>query len=136
VQDVETAQALADKAAAEVAAIEARLDGCNISAPYDGYVSELAVNQYEMPALGAPLMTIVSTAEPEIELIVPSVWLQSLVAGREFSFHIDETGQSHVGRVDRTAAVIDAVSQTVKVFASFASDEATALPGMSGTAEF
>ncbi|MGI9352460.1 MAG: efflux RND transporter periplasmic adaptor subunit, partial [Rhizobiaceae bacterium] len=57
-------------------------------------------------------------------------------SGTEFSFLVDETQQLHVGIVKRTGATIDAVSQTIKVFASFSKPAKTVMPGMSGTARF
>ncbi|MGI9350339.1 MAG: efflux RND transporter periplasmic adaptor subunit, partial [Rhizobiaceae bacterium] len=74
-QEVETARANADKSKAEVEAIEARIEGCQITAPYDGSVSELNIHKYETPAAGSPLLSIVHIHDPEIELIVPSTWL-------------------------------------------------------------
>lgn len=135
-QDLETAQALADQAAAEVAGIKGVVERCEISAPYDGSVAELSIHEHEISTAGAPLMRIVHTLEPEIELIVPSDWLPSLVMGKKFDFFVDETRRKHVGLIKRTGAVIDAVSQTVKVYASFETPQHDVLPGMSGTAEF
>ncbi|MEM7069063.1 MAG: efflux RND transporter periplasmic adaptor subunit [Pseudomonadota bacterium] len=135
-QDVETAQAIVDHAAAEVKAKEGYVAGCNIIAPYDGSIAELTIQEHEMSAIGSPLLRIVHTSKPEIELIVPSVWLRNLKPGKIFEFHVDETGQDHIGKVTRTGSVVDAVSQTVKVFASISSGKVSVLPGMSGTAKF
>ena len=135
-QEVETARAQADRAKAEVDSIEARLEGCKIVAPYDGSVSRLSIHKYEMPAAGSPLISIVDSMEPEIELIVPSNWLRNVKPGTKFTFVVDETQEEHLGIVKRTGATIDAVSQTIKVFASFSKSVSTVIPGMSGTASF
>lgn len=135
-QDVETARARVDKAAADVAAIKARIDHCKIVAPYDGRISELGIREYEMPGGGKPLLSIIENGDREIELIVPSVWLSWLKQGAEFDITIDETQKSYPGVITRTGAAVDSVSQTIKVSGRFRDTPADVLPGMSGTAKF
>ena len=135
-QDVETARARADRAAAEAEVIRARLDQCTITAPFDGSVAELGIHKHETPAAGTQLFFIVAKREPKIELIVPSTWLTWLKPGAEFKFEVDETHKTYVGVVKRLGAAVDTVSQTVKVFAKFAAPTPDILPGMSGTAQF
>ena len=135
-QDVETANAQADRAKAEMDAKKRQVEGCRIIAPYDGSVSKLNINQYETATAGDELISIVHTRDPEIELIVPSDWVDRIKAGKKFGFVVDETGQKHIGIVKRTGATVDAVSQTIKVFASFSKPVSAVMPGMSGTARF
>ncbi len=135
-QELETARAQADRAKAQVDSIEARLEGCRIVAPFDGRVSKLSVHKFEMPAAGSPLISIVDSRAPEIELIVPSTWLKKIKPGTKFGFVVDETREQHLGIVKRTGATVDAVSQTIKVFAAFSKSVSTVMPGMSGTASF
>ena len=87
-----------------------------------------------MPAEGAPIVSIVDTGDPEIELIVSSNWIKVMTAGRKFRFKVDETAETHAAIVRRTAPVVDPVSQTVKVYAQFLSPDVPVLPGMSGEA--
>lgn len=134
--DVEISRARLDKAEAEARALKARLNQCDIIAPYDGRVAELAVNLYEWPQSGKPFLKIVSRARLEIEIIVPSRWLSWLATGAELSFNVDETGRDYQAKVVRLGAAVDAVSQMVKVFAVFADPVGEVLPGMSGTAHF
>lgn len=135
-QDVQIAAALHKRASADADVISAKLTQCRVSAPFDGYVSALNINPYEMPVSGEPLVGIVHKRNPEIELIVPSNWLNWVKKGVEFHFMVDETGETYGGTVERTGAVVDAVSQTVKLFGSFDGQEIKVLPGMSGTAIF
>ena len=60
-------------------------------------------------------------------------WLRS---GTNFTFRIDETGESVTASVLRVGAAVDPVSQTVKIMARLPEGRATVLPGMSGTADF
>lgn len=135
-QEVETARAQADRAKADVDSIAVRLEGCKIVAPFDGRVTGLSIHKYEMPAAGTPMISIVNLNDPEIELIVPSTWLRIIKPGTKFSFVVDETQEQHIGIVKRTGAAVDAVSQTIKVFASFSKSVSSVMPGMSGTASF
>lgn len=135
-QDVETARARADKAAAEAEAIRAGLDRCSIVAPYDGRVAELGIHEHEMSVTGKLLFSIVAEREPEVEVIVPSAWLTWLTLGTKFRFRIDETRTTHIGVVTRLGAAVDTVSQTIKVYAKFTTSIPKILPGMSGTAAF
>jgi len=135
-QDVETARARDDRAAAEAEAIRAGLDRCRIIAPYDGRIAELGIHEHEMSVAGKPLLSIVAEGEPEVELIVPSAWLTWLTLGAKFRFRIDETRNTHIGVVTRLGAAVDTVSQTIKVYAKFETPISEILPGMSGTAKF
>lgn len=134
--DVQIALARAAKAEAEAAAIAARLKQCRLVAPYDGRVTELKINEQEMPQAGQSFMAIVDETSFEIDLIVPSRSLRELPEGRPFTFAIDDTGRSYEARVLRIGAAIDPVSQSVKVIAGFKDRDDRVLVGMSGTAKF
>lgn len=132
--DVEIAQVRADKVAAEARVLEARVSSCVILAPFDGRVADLGVHQFEIPGQGKPFIRLIDDRNLEIEMIVPSTWLNWLAAGRDFQFRVDETGNSYGARVARIGASVDPVSQTVRIVATFDSAPVDILPGMSGTA--
>lgn len=135
-QDVETARARADKARADAEAVAAQLRECKISAPYDGRVTALMVHEHEMPRAGTNLISVAAKNKLELELIVPSRWLNWLSRGRHFQYVIDETGDTYQGTVKRLGGVVDTVSQTVKIFGSLRNPTDEIIPGMSGTAIF
>ena len=134
--DVEVSRARVDKAESEARGLQARVRHCLIVAPFDGRVTELAVNEHEIPAPGKPFIGIVDETRFEIDLIVPSPWLRSLAPGATFRFAVDETGRVHEAKVLRLGAVVDPVSQTIKVIAGFSGTSDGVLAGMSGTAAF
>ncbi len=134
--DVEVSRSRVAKAEADAKGLAARLKQCSVVAPYDGRVTELRINEHEIPAGGQPFMSIVDETAFEIDLIVPSVWLRTLMPGARLSFTIDETGRSYQAAVSRIGAAVDPVSQTVKVIAEFAELDDRVLAGMSGTAKF
>ena len=134
--EVKVSKAEMQRALAQAEAIAARTKDCEILAPFDGKISELAINAFETPGPNQPLLKIVSTDSYELSLIVPSHWLAWIQPGGSFAFVVDETGVRHEAQVKRLGAEVDAVSRTVPVIAGFTSFPAPVLPGMSGTAHF
>lgn len=134
--DVEISRARVDKAEAEARSLKSRLVQCEVIAPYDGRVAELTVNQYEQPQANKPFLVIVGQSRLEIEVIVPSHWLSWLTPGTAMTFQVDETKREYTARVARIGAAVDAVSQMVKIIATFEAPVGDVLPGMSGGAHF
>ncbi len=132
--DVEVSRARADKASAEARALKSRIKQCKLSAPFDGRVVELSINEHEFPVQGRPFITLVNEANFEIDLIVPSHYLQHIQPGTSFSYRIDETGREYEAEILRVGAAVDPVSQTIKVIAKFAKPVTDVLAGMSGSA--
>lgn len=132
--DVAIAHARMQKATAEHAAMQQRLSGCRIAAPFDGVVVELGVNAHELPQPNRPLMMIVSDRHLEIEIIVPSRELPRLSTGVTFEFTVDETRRAYAAHVLRAGGAVDPVSQTAKIYATFSHVFDAVVPGMSGTA--
>lgn len=135
--DVTLAEADAERAEASVAIARFRVKQCQIKAPFSGRISELMVNQYDMPAANGTLMRIVDDQNLEIELIAPSSWLRWLKTGTAFTLTIDETEGVLQATVSQIGATVDAVSQTIKLTGVLTNAaDAGVLPGMSGTASF
>lgn len=135
--EVAVSKARMREAAALAEVQDALVQQCEVKAPYDGRVVERLINENETPGPNQPLIKIVDTSKTELELIVPSRWLVWLKAGTRFSFQVDETGQRLNAKVSRLGAVVDAVSQTIKITGEFVREQKnTVLPGMSGTATF
>ncbi len=134
--DVEISRTRVQKTEADAKALAARLKQCTIIAPYDGRMTELRINEHEIPAGGQPFMSIVDETAFEIDLIMPSSWLRTLAPGALLDFTIDETGRGYQARVARIGAAVDPVSQTVKVIAEFTKLDERVLAGMTGTAKF
>ena len=135
--DVEISRARLDKARAEVAVLERRLDDCQLAAPFDGRVVELNVRVHERTIPQRPYITLLDDSRLEIELIAPASMLAELQPGAPFAFRIDElAGRRIEARVGTIAAAVDPVSKTVKVIGAIQSPTTDILSGMSGTAQF
>ena len=134
--DLEISKARHDKAKADVALIAARMVDCEIKAPFAGVVSEVAIQRFERPQPGKPILALVSAIDLEIELIVPSEWLGWIAIGTPFRFRIEELARDVAARVVRLGGEVDAVSQTIALYAAIAEPPEALKPGMSGTADF
>ncbi|MEO0637282.1 MAG: efflux RND transporter periplasmic adaptor subunit [Pseudomonadota bacterium] len=134
--EVDIAAAQLREAQAKREAIQVQIDQCAITAPFDGRVIEIFRQSYEFTRANEPLMAIVDDKSLEIDLIVPSNWLQWLKPGSRFTFVIDETGAETAASITRIGAEVDPVSQTIEVTGLFTAIPENTLPGMSGTANF
>jgi membrane fusion protein (multidrug efflux system) len=130
------AQTDATMANADVERLKAVVDKCTIKAPFNGAVSELMVHAHETVKPGDPLLKIVSTENLELQMQVPSNWLQWIHIGTQFNVHVSEIDQSIVAKVIKINPQIDSVSQTVKIIGIIINHNPNLLPGMSGQALF
>jgi len=134
--DVSISKAEVEMARADRTMRAIRVNQCKIKAPYSGRVIEVTVNEHETVSADKEILSILNDSELEIELIVPSNWLNWLSTGETFSFLIDETGKTLDAKVSKAGAVVDPVSQTIKLTGRFEGQLDGVLSGMSGTAQF
>ena len=71
-----------------------------------------------------------------VHLVAPAAWKQALAPGSAFQFHVDQTGHRHLGHVRALDDSSDPAHRTVRVIGTLHDDDATLLPGMSGSARF
>lgn len=134
--EVELSKAEMKKAEAEVQVANLRVKRCAIKAPYSGRIIDVLANEYESVDMEVELLSILNDRQLEIELIVPSKWLGWLRKGEVFDFLVDETNQKYPAKISRIGAVVDPVSQTIRVTGLFDAPSKDILSGMSGTAFF
>ena len=134
--EVALAAAQSAEALAQLEVQKVRNQSCEFKAPFDGRVVALNVQIHEYPPTDKPLIVIINDKNLEMEMIVPSFWLSWLKPKTKLKVMIDETGESGHGIIERIAAEVDPVSQTVKVIASFTKKPNSVLAGMSGTVRF
>ncbi len=142
--DVQISRAQADKAAAAVEGWQAKVEQCEIRAPFDGRVADVFAHVFDLPSPTAPILRIVDPANLEVEMLVPSRAVARVAPGVGFSLTVEETGDVVAGHVVRVGAAVDPVSQTLKVVGALdpraakpgVAARSTVLPGMSGKADF
>jgi RND family efflux transporter MFP subunit len=134
--EVTQADAKLKASVAEVAYVQATVDKCVISAPFEGRVLKRVAAPQQFVEPGKPLLTIVDTSHLELKMIVPSKWLASLKRGDPLTVQIGEVGKTFPARIARIGARVDPVTQTVDVTAALTDKAPELLPGMSGWATF
>jgi len=130
--ELETSQGEFQKARAEVSANRSLLGKCQITAPYAGRIAEQKIREQQYAQPGQALLDIIDDSVLELEFLVPSRWLSWLRQGTEFQVRIDETGKAYPAKVQRLAARVDPVSQSIKVNATINGRFAELIAGMSG----
>ncbi len=130
--DVRAAQAEATAAAARADAAKQRVQYCRITAPYDGRIVEKTVNVHELVEPGKPLLAIVSTGKPDLEIIAPAEWLAWVRPGVAGTLTLEATRKVLSVEVRAIAPAVDPVSRTVTLSAILLGEVNGVLPGMSG----
>ncbi len=134
--DAAVAAAEAEQAAAEARRARLKVQQCKVHAPFDGWVVERHVDVAETPTPGSKLLTIVQRGPLQAEMIVPAAWLKWLKPAQAFIFHVDGLATRLRGQVTRIGAVVDDVSQTVRVYGVVEAPPPAVKPGMTGQVEF
>jgi membrane fusion protein (multidrug efflux system) len=130
--ELENARLELKRTTAEKHYLQAVVDKCFIKAPYSGTIGEKFVHANEFVELGKPLLEIQNTQKLVIEFIAPSTWLSWLKPNYPFQIFVVDTNKTYSGIINSLSAKVDAMSQSVKVFASLNQNSSELLPGMSG----
>ena len=120
------------KAKADVAHLQATLDKCVITAPFDGRVAEQKAREQQFVQPGQALLEILDDSTLELEFILPSRWLVWLKPGHTFQVRIEDTARTYPVKLTRIGAKADPVSQTVKAVAVIDGRFPELIAGMSG----
>lgn len=130
--EADVGEANTEKARAKLAATQAVVSKCTVTAPFSGRVVEQKVRSQQFVQPGQALLDILDDSVLELELVVPSKWLVWLKPGTAFQVAIDETGKTYPVKMIRLGARIDPVSQSVKVVGAIGGHYPELAAGMSG----
>jgi RND family efflux transporter MFP subunit len=131
--DLVLADAAAQKARAEVKAARVKVSKCKIRAPYDGRVVALKARPHQFAQVGTAILDILDESSLEIEFIVPSNRLQEFRIGKTLTYRVNENGRDYHAEVSRRGALIDPVSQTIRIVGRIIGTYPELVPGMSGS---
>lgn len=120
------------KTKADLAAMQAMLGKCTVTAPFAGRVAEQKVREQQYVQPGQVMLDIIDDSVLEIEFLVASKWLGWIRPGTAFRISIDETRKDYPARVQRIGARVDPVSQSVKLVATITGSYPELIAGMSG----
>jgi RND family efflux transporter MFP subunit len=130
--ETENAKSEVQKAQGEIAELSAIMAYCQLRAPFSGKISAQRVRPKQFVQSAQPLLDVIESGPMDLEFIAPSNWVAWLKPGDGFKIRIDETSTVYAAHVVRTGAVIDPVSQTIKVTGQIDGDRSELRPGMSG----
>ena len=128
------AQAEVAQARAELAIIQVKMDRCQIHAPFAGRVVAIFAQEHQYVKAGVSLMEILDEQNLEVVFLLPSRQLPKIAVGDRFQVFIEETQRAYPAQIVAFGAMIDSVSQSVKVFGSIDGQFPDLLSGMSGVA--
>lgn len=118
------------KVAEAMRAIAARAhDKTRVRAPFDATVASRTAQQGELVVPGTPLLTLVSSAPPELSAAVPAALADGLATAAGLRF--ESAGRSWPVRLLRLVGAVERSSRTREARLGFEADPP--LPGTSGT---
>ncbi|NVK01383.1 MAG: efflux RND transporter periplasmic adaptor subunit [Oceanospirillaceae bacterium] len=130
--ELQNSQLEVSKAQADIDYLKAQIDRCEIRAPFSGSIGDRLVNEQEFVQVGTPLFEILDDSSLQIEFIAPSRWISWLTPGLRFEIGVEDTEKLYNAELLYTAAKVDAMSQSIKVFARVTDPSPELKPGMSG----
>jgi multidrug efflux pump subunit AcrA (membrane-fusion protein) len=82
--------------------------------------------------VGDPVIELADPSALYIEGIIPAIWLSYVSQGDRVMFQPEGSEQQFDAQLKRIGSIIDAVSQTINVHATFTNSSAEIIPGQSG----
>ncbi len=129
--DLEEARGNLNVAKTELAFARYNLSRCSITAPYDGRVERIVVNENEWVNAGDPLLKIVGDGTLLARTLVPANYLPSFEVGKRVEI-ILTGGEKIEGAVSHLGAVMDSASQTFEIDVEVANPDGNLISGMTG----
>lgn len=130
--ELENARLEVDRAKAELNILRSVMDKCVVHAPFSGDIGEKLVDAREFVELGKPMLEMQDSSSLIVEFIAPSKWASWLQPDFAFNVMIADTQKSYPAKLLYTASKVDALSQSIKVYAKIDGQFTELLPGMSG----
>lgn len=96
--------------------LEVKLDKYQLSAPYNGIITEALVTPGTLVRPGQKLGELINTAVYEMEVAINASFANLLKKGNTVALHNTERTKEYLGKVVRIDGKIDSKSQTIKVY--------------------
>ena len=125
------AQAQLADARARLALAEKQLANTNVTAPFDGVVSDRQVSAGDVVAPGGALFTVVDPSSMRLEASVPAEQLSSVRLGLPVSFTVSGySDRVFTGRITRINPTADPMTRQVRIYASIPNVGQTLVGGL------
>jgi membrane fusion protein (multidrug efflux system) len=129
--DLDTAEARAQAASANVAALEATIAKKTIRAPFDGRVAIRQVERGQIVSPGTPVASLQSVTPIHADFYLPQQALAELRVGQKARLKADPfPGASWQGEITTVNPEVDVATRNVRVRATFKNDDGRLRPGM------
>ena len=109
---------------------------CTLHAPAAATVQEIHVAPFEKVEQDAPLLTVVSAKNLQIEFEVPASLAGKLSVGTKLELSVDEINQNHTIEITSIVPVVNKTTKTFRVIAKTTRDAGLLIPGMTGNVKF
>jgi RND family efflux transporter MFP subunit len=125
------AQAALADAQARVSAAKKNLDNATVRAPFNGVVSDRAVNAGDVVSPGTLLYTVIDPTSMRLEASVPAEQLSAVRLGAPVTFTVNGyPGRTFVGKITRVNPVADPATRQVRIIATVPNERATLVGGL------
>lgn len=131
--EVEQARAALRMANAEYAMAKKDMDSCVITAPFDGRVNRVLLNEHETVQAGQGLLEVVDDSVLRVKTLLPSKAFRSVSVGLEVGIRVNEIDAEVVGSVSHISATMDPASGTFEIYAEVDNSQGILRSGMTGS---
>lgn len=102
-QEIQSAESQAEAADKGVALENERVEKYQLDSPIEGNVLDVHVEEGEVVAAGAPVVTIGDTTHPYVDVFVPVGKLEGIRVGTAASVRVDQTPEPFSAKVEHVA---------------------------------
>jgi membrane fusion protein, multidrug efflux system len=125
------AQAQLADARARLSLAEKQVQNTNVTAPFDGIVSDRQVSAGDVVQPGSPMFTVVDPTTMRLEAAVSAEQLASIRIGRPVTFTVSGyPGRTFAGAITRVSPTVDPATRQVRIFASIPNAGQTLVGGL------
>lgn len=137
-RDLEVAQSSESTAQAQLADARARLSfagqtlaDATVRAPFDGVISERAVNTGDVVVPGTSLFTVIDPSTMRLTASVPSDEIAAIAVGKPVTFNVrGYPEQTFTGTIERTAPAADPTTRQVAVLVAIPNSGGRLIAGL------
>lgn len=106
-EDIRAASATRDRAGAALAALDERLRRFVLSAPTEGTILDVLVDEGEIVGPGTPCAVFAEPKQPYVVIFVPAAELASVRVGQRATVRPDGDEESYQGRVEHISKTVE-----------------------------
>ena len=130
--DIAIAESDLASAESEMISAQHAIDQCTILAPYDGQVTNVFVEEYELVQQGKPLMEIINDTSILGKMLIPSYYFNKIFNGQKLTIMVRDANTVVEGKILRIDSAIDPASGMFRVDVEINNQDRKLRAGMIG----